>query len=147
MASLLEVAPKIDSIRAMKQSTPWLLSGAIFGFIGVALGAFGAHGLAEALEARQATAIWKTAVQYQMWHALGLILLSLLEREDPPLRGVGFAFCIGILIFSGTLYGIGLGGPRWLGAITPLGGLALLIGWLLLARAAVIRPNHRQNNP
>lgn len=114
-----------------------MLAGAAYGFLGVALGAFGAHGLAEALEAREATAIWKTAVQYQMWHALGLLLLALLQQDDQPVAAAGTAFIIGTAIFSGTLYGIGLGGPRWLGAITPLGGLGLLAGWLLLARAAI----------
>lgn len=114
-----------------------MLAGALYGFLGVALGAFGAHGLAEALEARKATAIWKTAVQYQIWHALGLLLLALLQQDDRPVAAAGTAFIIGTAIFSGTLYGIGLGGPRWLGAITPLGGLGLLAGWLLLARAAI----------
>lgn len=119
-----------------------MLAGAVYGFLGVALGAFGAHGLADVLEAREATAIWKTAVHYQMWHALGLLLLGLLHREDFSVGFAGTTFVIGTAIFSGTLYGIGLGGPRWLGAITPLGGLCLLAGWLFLV-LAVIRKDKR----
>lgn len=100
------------------------------------MGAFGAHALAEVLELRQATAIWKTAVHYQMWHALGLLILSGLQFDTRTISTAGISFIIGIALFSGTLYGIGLGGPRWLGAITPLGGLCLLFGWFLLARSA-----------
>jgi uncharacterized membrane protein YgdD (TMEM256/DUF423 family) len=126
----------------METRSRFILAGAIYGFTGVALGAFGAHALAEVLEARAATAIWKTAVQYQMWHALGLLLLALLHEKERPLSLSGIFFIIGTAIFSGTLYGIGLGGPRWLGAITPLGGLSLLTGWVFLARAT-IRPSNQ----
>ena len=122
---------------AMNTKPGFILAGAIYGFTGVALGAFGAHALADALEARTATAIWKTAVQYQMWHALGLLLLALIHEKKRPVTLAGIFFITGTAIFSGTLYGIGLGGPRWLGAITPLGGLSLLAGWLLLAKSAI----------
>ncbi|MGC6455708.1 MAG: DUF423 domain-containing protein [Coraliomargaritaceae bacterium] len=121
----------------MRIKSGFVLAGALYGFIGVSLGAFGAHALHQALELREATAIWKTAVQYQMWHALALLLLALLHQEERPLTLAGIFFIFGTAIFSGTLYGIGLGGPRWLGAITPLGGLSLLAGWLQLAQSAL----------
>ena len=72
-----------------------------------------------------------------MWHALGLLLLALIHEKKRPVTLAGIFFITGTAIFSGTLYGIGLGGPRWLGAITPLGGLSLLAGWLLLAQSAI----------
>ena len=96
---------------AMNTKPGFILAGAIYGFTGVALGAFGAHALADALEARAATAIWKTAVQYQMWHALGLLLLALIQEKKRPVTLAGIFFITGTAIFSGSLYGIGLGDP------------------------------------
>lgn len=103
---------------------------AIFGFAAVALGAFGAHGLRAVLDARGMAAIWQTAVFYHLVHA---VMLWLVASREPFARAAWWAFAAGVGIFSGTLYVLAVTGARWLGAITPLGGLALLAGWLLLA--------------
>lgn len=124
----------------MKDSYRFMLAGSLYGFTGVALGAFAAHGLAGALELREATDIWETAVKYQMWHAIALILLPLIEKKSTTSRAAGYFFIVGTAVFSGTLYGIGLGGPRWLGAITPIGGLSLLAGWLFLILSIIKNP-------
>lgn len=107
-----------------------LLCGAILAGIAVAFGAFGAHGLRAILDAR-ALGWWQTAVQYQMWHALGLLALAALPvaRPGPPALLIG----CGTTIFSGSLYLMALTDMRWLGAITPIGGAAIIAGWLLLA--------------
>ena len=108
--------------------------GSFFGLTGVILGAFGAHALEEVLAARESTAVWETAVDYQMWHALALLVLAALP---PGLKTKFSAICfaLGIVLFSGSLYGLALGGPRWLGPVTPLGGLCLMAGWIgLLVR-------------
>jgi uncharacterized membrane protein YgdD (TMEM256/DUF423 family) len=112
----------------------WLLLASVFGFVGVALGAFGAHGLRGRLEPRDLE-IFETAVRYQLVHALALGLVAGLARTSsgPGLDAAGGAFTAGILVFSGSLYALVLTQTRWLGAITPLGGLALLAGWALLA--------------
>ncbi|BBL76209.1 DUF423 domain-containing protein [Methylomagnum ishizawai] len=109
--------------------------------LGVALGAFGAHGLKSTLtEAQMAT--YRTAVDYQMWHALGLGLVGLWAERHPGLkllRWAGGLMLAGILLFSGSLYLLSLGGGRWLGLITPFGGTAFLAAWLALAIAALRR--------
>lgn len=112
----------------------FLLPAAVFGFVGVAMGAFGAHGLKDVLSDYQLD-IYKTAVNYQMWHALLLALIALL----PPrklLCWAGGCLIIGILLFSGSLYALAISGLRWLGMITPFGGVAFLLAWALLARVA-----------
>jgi uncharacterized membrane protein YgdD (TMEM256/DUF423 family) len=108
--------------------------GSVFAFLGVALGAFAAHALEERLEAR-ALEVFETGVRYQMIHALGLILLALLLARWPGSLGVwaGWAFVGGVLVFSGSLYLLALSGVRAWGAVTPLGGVAFLAGWALLA--------------
>lgn len=101
----------------------------------VILGAFGAHGL-KARVGAEPLAWWQTGVQYHAWHALGLLGIGLLLLLQPSLaqaRTAGWLLQAGILVFSGTLYAMTLGGPRWLGAITPLGGTLLIIGWAVLA--------------
>ena len=109
---------------------------ALLGLLAVALGAFGAHGLESRATAEQ-LAWWSTAAHYHLTHALALLAVGLLTRQEPGRgRAAAGAFVIGIAIFSGTLYGLALGGPRWLGAVTPIGGVALMVGWLLLALAA-----------
>ena len=114
------------------------LLGSILAFCAVLLGAFGAHALKQTLSAHDSIQTWETAVRYQMWHALGLILLSLIcERQVLP-KMIGPCFFIGTLLFSGSLYGLALDGPNWLGPITPLGGLCLIAGWALLAYSCVI---------
>jgi len=107
---------------------------ALFGAAAVLLGAFGAHALRDTLDER-ALAIWHTAVEYQFWHALALLATGALarHREDRPLRLAAFAFAAGIAVFCTSLYALALGAPRWIGAITPLGGIAFIAGWLALA--------------
>ena len=115
---------------------------AIAGWLGalsVASGAFAAHALKDSLTVK-ALEIWETATKYQMYHALALILVALLltrtEIASTSLNIAGWAFIIGIVLFSGSLYAVSLTGIKWLGAITPLGGLALIIGWICIAIAA-----------
>ncbi len=112
----------------------FLLLGALSAMLGVAMGAFGAHGL-KALLTPQMLAVYKTAVDYQMWHALGLVLIAMLQLHRPSaklLRWAGWLMFAGILLFSGSLYLLAITNARWLGMITPFGGLAFLSAWLLL---------------
>jgi uncharacterized membrane protein YgdD (TMEM256/DUF423 family) len=114
----------------------WTTVGAISMAVGVALGAFGAHALRDTLTGRQLD-WWHTAQQYQVWHALALVLLGLIERQtDRSLKLAAWLFVAGTLVFSGTLYGMALGGPSWLGAVTPLGGASFIAGWVVLAVAS-----------
>ncbi|TFH75601.1 DUF423 domain-containing protein [Gammaproteobacteria bacterium LSUCC0112] len=118
---------------------PMLIIGiaAINGFLAVALGAFAAHGLKARL-APDMLAIFQTGVQYQMYHALamfGVGLLCMQISDSAMLRASAWLFLTGIIIFSGSLYVLSLSGIRWLGAITPIGGVAFIAGWLLLAAA------------
>lgn len=94
----------------------------------VVSGAFGAHALEARLAASGHAETWQTAVRYQMWHGLALLLLSL--RGSGALRLPAGLFIVGTVLFSGSLYWISLGGPGWLGPITPIGGLALIAGWV-----------------
>ena len=103
---------------------------AILGFTGVALGAFGAHGLKDVLAANGTAAIWQTAVLYQLVHAVA----SLWAAERRPV--VARLWAAGIVLFSGSLYALALTNIRWLGAITPVGGVLFLIGWALLIKPA-----------
>lgn len=109
----------------------FLMLAALNGFLAVGLGAFAAHGLKSRLSA-DLLAVFQTGVQYHMYHALALLGAGLLAIHYPTsvfVRVSGFAFVAGILLFSGSLYVLSLTGVRWLGAITPLGGLAFLLGW------------------
>ena len=103
---------------------------AVSGFLAVALGAFGAHGLKEVLTRYGTTAIWEKAVLYHFIHA---VMLYLLATRTPVPTGPWCSFLIGILIFSGSLYLLAATNTRWLGAITPIGGVSLLVGWGWLA--------------
>ena len=109
---------------------------AVVGLLGVALGAFGAHGLESQLQATpEQLDWWHTATLYQLLHVAPLLAL---ERRAGA-RGVrlaGYGFIGGTALFCGTLYAMALGAPRWLGAVTPLGGLALMLGWAALAYAS-----------
>jgi uncharacterized membrane protein YgdD (TMEM256/DUF423 family) len=115
----------------------WLTASGVSGFLAVALGAFGAHGLqarlAEVADGAKRLSWWQTAAQYHLMHALALGLVALLVAQVPRARYAGVAFILGTLLFSGSLYAMALGGPRWLGAVTPLGGLGFLAGWAILA--------------
>ena len=103
---------------------------AILGFTGVALGAFGAHGLKDLLSTNGTMAIWQTAVLYQLVHAVA----SLWAAERRPL--VARFWAAGVVLFSGSLYALALTNIKWLGAITPVGGVLFLIGWALLFKPA-----------
>jgi uncharacterized membrane protein YgdD (TMEM256/DUF423 family) len=117
----------------------FLLIGALAGFLGVALGAFGAHGLRARLSPEM-LAVFETGVRYQMYHALAIILVGLIAaRLDGWLiRAAGWSFSVGIVLFSGSLYSLAISGITILGAITPFGGLAFLVGWTFLIAAAVL---------
>jgi uncharacterized membrane protein YgdD (TMEM256/DUF423 family) len=113
-----------------------LLAGSVLGALGVVAGAFGAHAL-KAWLAPDALAAWETGVRFQLVHALALLAVGLLARQlGQPLRGPALALLLGTVLFSGSLYVLALGGPRWLGPVTPVGGLLLIVGWALLAFAA-----------
>ena len=114
-----------------------ILAGSINMFIAVAAGAFGAHGLKKILSAEM-LAVWQTAVTYQIAHALGLLIIAMLmPRLSSGLTAwAGSLMLAGIILFSGSLYVLALTGVRILGAITPLGGAAFLLAWVLLAVAA-----------
>ena len=110
--------------------------GALMGFVGVGLGAFGAHGLKGRLSPDM-LAIFETGVRYQMYHALALLAVgALMSRiEGRAVVVAGWSFAAGILIFSGSLYALALTGITTLGAVTPIGGVAFLAGWIALAVA------------
>jgi uncharacterized membrane protein YgdD (TMEM256/DUF423 family) len=107
-------------------------AGAILGFLGVALGAFGAHGLRERLSPGMMD-VYRTGVLYQLVHALAILFVGLAADRLARPRAVGLLFVGGVVIFSGTLYALALTGLGTLGAITPIGGLLLLAGWATLA--------------
>jgi uncharacterized membrane protein YgdD (TMEM256/DUF423 family) len=116
----------------------FLILGGINAFLSVAFGAFGAHALKQKLSPDM-LAVWETGVHYQMFHALGLILIGLLagQLSSPALvGGAGWSLFAGICLFSGSLYVLGLSGIRMWGLVTPFGGIALLLGWALLVAAA-----------
>jgi uncharacterized membrane protein YgdD (TMEM256/DUF423 family) len=103
--------------------------GALLAALGIALGAFGAHGLRATLGELQ-LGWWNTGVQYQMWSAIGLLAIAALPRTgDLP----AILIAAGTIIFSGTLYAMAMGAPRFLGAVTPIGGLLMIAGWSLVA--------------
>jgi uncharacterized membrane protein YgdD (TMEM256/DUF423 family) len=118
------------------QTVKWFLFlGSLLAFLAVALGAFGAHALKDKLSVEM-TAIWHTSVQYHMYHALGLLAVGLIALHMPPspwITWAGVFLLTGIALFSGSLYLLALTEVRWLGMITPFGGTAFLVAWLLLA--------------
>jgi uncharacterized membrane protein YgdD (TMEM256/DUF423 family) len=117
-----------------------LAAGAIFALLAVLLGAFAAHGLKSTLDAYR-LGIFETAARYQMYHAFALLIAGAIASRpgySPRwLRAAALAFGFGILLFSGSLYALALTGIGWLGAVTPLGGVAFVLGWLALAIAAL----------
>jgi len=108
-----------------------LLLASVLGAFTVMIGAFGAHALAPMLQANNRTATFETAVKYQMYHTLVLLAIGLLlfKVEQPALQLAAWCFFLGILVFSGSLYTLCLTGITWLGAITPIGGTLLIVGW------------------
>lgn len=122
----------------------WLLFAGVFGFLSVATGAFGAHALKGLLDAYSLN-IYNTAVQYQMFHTLALLGVGLLQMALPQssYRLAGWSFTAGMVLFCGSLYLLAISGMKWLGAVTPVGGLAFLTGWAAMlhttARARIKR--------
>lgn len=118
----------------------WVAIGAVAGGVGVALGAFGAHGLKGRVD-ESLLVVFETGVRYHMYHALALLAVGWAATRWPGgwVTAAGWLFLIGIVVFSGSLYLMTLTGARWLGAITPLGGVAFILGWLSLAVAAMTR--------
>lgn len=111
--------------------SPLLIAAGLTGFLSVALGAFGAHGL-EGRLSPEGTDWWATATLYGLTHSAAALAAAIAARREKGFAGPGWAFVIGTAIFAGTLYSMALGAPRWLGAVTPIGGVTLLIGWGLV---------------
>ncbi len=110
----------------------FLFLSAVCGLTGVAMGAFGAHGL-KAILSIEMMAVYKTAVDYQMWHALGLGLIAIFRQQFPEakyLKFAGWLMFVGILLFSGSLYLLAILNAKWLGMITPIGGVCFLLAWV-----------------
>jgi len=116
----------------------WIVLGALSACLSVAAGAFGAHALKGSF-GPEALVTWETAARYQMYHALAMLAVGLSAQalRTTSLRVAGLLFLVGTLVFSGSLYALVLTGERWLGAITPIGGLALMAGWLAFAWAVI----------
>jgi len=113
----------------------FLFLAAVSGLTGVAMGAFGAHGLKNILSAEM-LAVYKTAVDYQMWHALGLGLIAVFRQQSPDaqyLKWAGWLMFSGIVLFSGSLYLLSILSIKWLGMITPIGGVCFLLAWVFVA--------------
>lgn len=124
----------------MNRERFFFAAGAILACLGVGAGAFGAHALKNTL-APDRMIQYELAVRYQMYHALALIAASHASVRWPSgaAHAAGYFFIAGTLLFCGTVYALAFGSPRWLGAITPLGGVSLIAGWALLAYAALRR--------
>lgn len=120
----------------------FLVAGSLGALAAVAIGAFGAHGLKGRISA-EALTVYQTAVQYHFYHALGLMLIGLAFfhlADSTLLRVSGWLMVAGLLLFSGSLYGLALTGQKWLGAVAPLGGTAFIMAWGALAWAVVRHP-------
>lgn len=120
----------------------WLAAGALLALVAVMAGAFGAHGL-RGMVSERGLEVFQTAVTYQMYHAIALVLVALLSATGLSRRLLGVAagfFLAGILLFSGSLYLLVLSGQHWLGPVTPVGGVCFMVGWAALAAAALRRP-------
>lgn len=120
---------------------------AVLGALSVGIGAFGAHGLAAFLAQTGRAATFETAVRYQFYHTLALLLVGMLQLRYPRVPALGrvaLCFVVGMLIFSGSLYALVFSGIKWLGAITPLGGVSMIVGWLWLAVAVSSLPTEAE---
>ena len=115
----------------------WVIAGAVCAMVGVALGAFGAHGMSGWV-APDLLVIWETGARYQMYHAFGMFAVAIVAGQWPqsPASMAGWAFLAGVVLFSGSLYLMALTGIRLFGAITPLGGVAFIIGWATIGWSA-----------
>ena len=120
--------------------TIWIAVGAISAALSVACGAFAAHALKHSISSDQ-LAVFETAARYQMYHALALIAVGLMavKIDTLALRVAGYAFSVGSVLFSGSLYALALTDIKILGMITPLGGVAFIVGWIAFAIAAIVR--------
>jgi uncharacterized membrane protein YgdD (TMEM256/DUF423 family) len=119
----------------------WIFLGAVCGALAVVAGAFGAHALAARLAPHELQ-LWETAARYLMYGGFAMVLVGLFGAQMAPVRprgvdAAGWCLLAGSAIFSGTVFGLAVGGPRWLGAITPLGGTLLIAGFLVFAWAAL----------
>ena len=117
----------------------FLILGAVNALLAVLLGAFGAHALKPRLSA-ELMAVYQTGIHYHLFHALGLLVVGLLATQLPasaPLKWSGWLMLAGIVFFSGSLYALSMSGLRWLGAITPLGGMAFILAWALFVIAVL----------
>ena len=114
-------------------SPVWITLGSISAFLAVAAGAFAAHGLSEVLDER-ATEVFQTAVRYQLFHALALLIVGILDQRRRAMQFeiAGWCFTAGTILFSGSLYILAISGFQWMGAVTPLGGVAFLLGWAVM---------------
>lgn len=119
--------------RQRKMVKFWLISASISGFLSVTLGAIGAHALKNVLD-QYGKSIYEKAVLYQVFHTLALLAVGILQHlsKNASFSVAGWGFWVGILLFSGSLYLLAITGLKWLGVITPIGGLAFLFGWLWL---------------
>ena len=115
-----------------------IITAAVLGALSVGIGAFGAHGLESTLTANNRLDTFETAVKYQFYHTLALLLLGILmlNYDQSQFNVAAISFIVGIAIFSGSLYTLSLTNMTWLGAITPIGGLAFIVGWAYLALGA-----------
>ena len=128
-------------LRSKPMADTFMLIGSLAGFLGVAAGAFGAHGLRNRVSPEM-LAVFETAVRYQMYHAFGLLITAAIvgRAGDARLLSLaGWSFITGVVLFSGSLYALALTGVSGLGAVTPVGGLAFLLGWACLAIFAAAR--------
>jgi len=123
-------------VRQLVRLREGLLAG-VAGASAVLLGAFGAHGLRSTLDAAHYE-LWHTAVEYHFWHALALAVVALCGQQKTA-RVAALAFALGIVLFSGSLYGLALGAPRMIGLVTPFGGVAFIVGWIALGFALQAR--------
>jgi uncharacterized membrane protein YgdD (TMEM256/DUF423 family) len=117
-----------------KNMNKFLLVGSIFALLAVIIGAFGAHGLEKTMIDEKMLARFNTGVEYQFYHAFAILVVAILFKNTKShwLSGAGIAFSVGIILFSGSLYGYVLTGNKMLAMITPMGGLAFIVGWILL---------------
>jgi uncharacterized membrane protein YgdD (TMEM256/DUF423 family) len=133
--------PAVAAGESLNFARLFLICGSAFGAVAVVLGAFGAHSLRARLDAPLLHA-FETGVTYQFYHSIALCLLALWCRQLERVAAAdaatvaGFAFIGGIGVFCGSLYALALGGPRWLGPVTPLGGIAFIVGWVAFAWSA-----------
>lgn len=128
-----------------RSSTAPMAAAGLLGLTGIGLGAFGAHALKATLLERGTAVPWETGVKYHLLHAIALLALAAWARAHHPgssgkfIASITWFWVVGVTLFSGSLYWLALGGPRWLGPVTPFGGVALMAGWLLVTVAALRR--------